>query len=116
MKNPTLDAQVSAVLRHAAEKVSAGWCQRIYARDVDGKPVHSALSGLAASWCATGAVSRAAYDLVNAIDQALLDACWERLKHTLRVRGLVGVALWNDAPERQQQEVVEALLRAGRVK
>lgn len=116
MRNPDLDAQVSAILRRAAERVAAGWCQGWSAQNARGVVVHSPLHTDAARFCATGAVYRAAYELAGGLDMALYDACLLRLGKTLRLDRERIALSWNDAPERQQAEVVEALLAAGGVK
>lgn len=112
------DAQVSAVLRRAAELVGEprGWCQKAQARDADGLPVGSSLAREAVSWCVTGAVYRASAEVAGGIDIALHDAAMVHLGKMLRLNREQIALQWNDAPERTQGEVVAALERAGGVK
>jgi hypothetical protein len=79
-----------------------GWCQNAAARDSDGMSIH-ALSSEATCFCLSGAVQRAfrggAYPwLVFMVDTK-----------TFLPRGFTSVIVWNDAPGRTKEEVIQLL-------
>lgn len=88
------------VLLRAAEilEPEGAWCQVATARTAHGKSVE-ALSRSAVSWCVNGALTKAAKRHVDSRDAYF---------HLLDFLGQ-GVATFNDAPERTQAEVVQAL-------
>jgi hypothetical protein len=91
------------VLREARALVQRGWTQRWFAKDAIGRRCHSD-NPLAACWCASGALGRASglNSVVYSKAIAALNA----------VVGDVGIAAWNDEPDRTQDEVLAAFSRA----
>lgn len=96
------------ILERAANLVSAGWAQGVVGRYKNGDACGWDDSE-AVSWCALGAINRAAMDEGHCLGAC---AAVDRLRH------IVGyfVVAWNDAPERTQAQVVRALRSAARSK
>lgn len=90
---------ITQILNDAADLVSRGWTQRTYARDAQRAPCPWD-SPDAASWCMSGAVSRAARSVGDEVASAAYEFCW---------RFMGDMSAWNDAPERTQDEVVRKL-------
>lgn len=96
------NADVLTVLVRARELVAQGWCQGAFARDADGESVGD-LSSLACSWCATGAIRRAALELCSPCYGRLV--FWKAISRfgRRRMRDIPG---WNDHPGRTKAEVL----------
>lgn len=94
--------ETAKVLRQAAELVGRGWCQQASATDVQGFPV-MVTDPRAVRWCADGAI----------LATGASGHAWSVLMRVLGSR--YTVTEWNDAPERTQQEVIAALLRAAEI-
>ena len=92
------------MMAEACERVSTGWCQGTIAQDADGRPV-GAGSSAARRWSMLGAVL-ASWDggPVEELGQAVTSL------HTSTDQAPLEV--WNDRPERTQEEVVTAFERA----
>ena len=88
------------IFRRAAELISGPgcWTQESFARAADGTEVHPIASS-ARSWCALGAVEKAAGD-----DHELCRACIEAMMQKNNK-----TITWNDSPGRTQAEVVAFL-------
>ena len=93
------------LLRLARDRVTRGWCQRAIARLMTGEAC-PAESRDALSWCAVGALVA-----VSSPVEVHNDA-FHRLRHAIGLRGDQAIGAWNDAPERRQQDVVDAYDRA----
>lgn len=105
---------VSEVLAAAADLISApdAWTQGQCARgDDEAWPFPADDS--ATCWCGVGAVMRIAYCRLGQSSQVEADAI-EMLHGLAKQRGLSAFAAFNDAPERTQAEVVDALRQAAR--
>lgn len=102
---PTEQAALSVadVLDRAADLIEpeGAWTQGAPARTAGGRGTDSG-DREAVCFCAIGAINRAGY-----WDWPLTSACWKAVEDTT-----VGLAKWNDAPERTQAEVVAALRAA----
>lgn len=59
-----------AILRMAKHLINRGWCQGASARDEDGEKLDYATHDNAVTWCATGALSKAADMLVKSVPPA----------------------------------------------
>ena len=96
---------VPEVLRKAADLIEpeGAWTQGEMGRDHTGERV-SCRSDAAVKFCALGAISRAG-------DGALEDEAAQILRDVVKPRRN-DIARWNDAPGRQQSEVVAALREA----
>jgi len=102
--------RVSQVLSEAADLLEkpGAWTQGEYARGKSGRPVKRRYA--AVCFCALGAIDAAhgETDIGNEVD---VEAA--RFVTSVAVPERVGnLALWNDAPERTQAEVVDAFRRA----
>lgn len=88
------------ILKAAKKLIEKGWCQERNARNADSHGV-SPHSVEAIRWCAVGAVWAAAGDCDNRA-LALLSSLVER----------GDIIVWNDAPTRTQQEVIDLFDKA----
>lgn len=102
-QKPT-NADVLAVLVRARALVAQGWCQDAFARDADGKGVHE-YSEKACSWCAEGAVFRAAVELYPSTYVGW-KAIWR-----LELRIPFGLMTWNDVSSRTKAQVLDVFDR-----
>lgn len=93
----------------ASEYVKRGWCQGVSARDDRDRPVGPRGSA-AVAWCITGAI-------YASLETSTFDAHYwgstDAVLESLGVSRVVGLATWNDRPERTQAMVVEALEAVG---
>jgi hypothetical protein len=105
--------QVAAILRRAAYLIAEyGHCKRAYARGPEGQPLLP-LSPAATSFCAQGALQRAADDLYGRawwIENGW--GCCEFALEAVISDRPVAVPLWNDQPERTADDVITAMHRA----
>lgn len=96
---------ISDMLDLAADYVSIGWCQRVFAHTSTGRATSSD-SPDAVGWCILGALERA----TSGSDAKL---------HAEDVlAGLIPgdyLDLWNDVPHRTQTEVIALLRKAARI-
>lgn len=90
--------------------IEQGWCQAAPAEDADGRLVFAS-SPRAVRWCLAGAARVAAQD-DHRIAMLLLKAIWAALPPTKRPKLYQDIARWNDARDRTQAEVVEAIKTA----
>ncbi len=97
-------------LARAYELVEHGWCQGALARDGAGRPV-AAESPLALAWSAPGALLRVWREAAE-LDDAVGIAAFGRANLALTAAVRAIPAVWNDAPGRRRQAVLEALLAA----
>jgi DNA-binding beta-propeller fold protein YncE len=97
-------------LARAYELVEHGWCQGALARDGAGCPV-AAESPLALAWSAPGALLRVWREAAEP-DDAVGIAAFGRANLALTAAVRAIPAVWNDAPGRRRQAVLEALLAA----
>lgn len=97
-------------LARAYELVEYGWCQGASATDASGRRI-AAESSLARAWSAPGALLRAWRESAED-DDPLGIAAFARAN--LALTAAVGEipAIWNDAPDRRQHVVLEAVLAA----
>ena len=109
---------VGTTLLKAAEHVDAGWCQTSWALDAAGERVMSD-SPDACRWCAGGAVSKAAIELLPGADKAdqrdLAVRALKRLAESLRMPTsdvVLETSMWNDTAGRTGKEVAMKLRRA----
>lgn len=86
--------------------VERGWTQRHFAVAEDGRDV-PARSKEACSWCALGAVQRASVDLPMANTDTVYVASQALAKVAQR-----NMAIFNDMPERTQQEILDLFDKA----
>lgn len=97
------------VLLRAAEilEPEGAWCQQYYAKDAHGNDCMG-WDHQAVCWCGVGAIEKAHDELRGQAD--VMEAA------ILAVGRVVGLSSWasdwNDAPERTQAEVVQALKQA----
>jgi hypothetical protein len=86
-----------------SDYIRKGWTQGAYARDSDGTPIYPK-SIKAVCWCPVGAICAAYYDNPA-----------KRIKTLYSLKSFVGEspAIWSDAPERTQQEVIDLLESIG---
>lgn len=92
------------VLTAARAKIAQGWTQGACARDVDGDEVLQS-SERATCWCASGAV----YATCSGDRFAASDA-FDSLERLVPTR--LGIAGYNDAPERTHADVLALMDRA----
>lgn len=97
-------------LARAYELVEQGWCQGALARDGAGRSV-AAESPRALTWSAPGALLRVWRDAAEP-DDAVGIAAFGRANLALTAAVRAIPAVWNDAPGRRRQAVLEALLAA----
>ena len=111
MKQPTQDELRDFFLR-VAERLRAGWCQNVSARDARGHETRP-WSDEAAQWCLGSAV-REELDsmLLNEFWQDGEQRMWDRLHGALVKRGATDAAEWNDRRERTKVEVIDLVLEA----
>lgn len=102
-----MTAPVSQVLSEAADLLEkpGAWTQGVFARNAKGENTGlSEIRGKAVCWCVLGATAASAgsnLGLSSAADHFLRDFL-----------GVEELGSWNDAPDRSQEEVVDALRRA----
>jgi hypothetical protein len=99
--NPTV-----AILQHACDLVTAGWCQGKSAIDSHGGRV-SPLDSEACAFCVSGAFDRSWIDLGLTLAD---DIAARRAFRT--VTGWSSIINWNDTPGRPKADVVDAFARA----
>ncbi len=99
--------EVRLVYARAAELVAAGWCQGAMARGRTNRPCNIE-SDRAVSFCAEGAIRKAARDLREYGEE------WFTRKAEVRL-DVDSLTAWNDERERTQREVVGALQEMARV-
>lgn len=117
---PALDEETRDVLRRAKEYVSRGWCQHSPACDNVGFAVvpHDVK---AVSWCVTGAVERAIFDVHG--EARPPEGGWgvggHRYRIARKIKPVIAALMqtddepgWNNAPGRTQAEVVALFDRA----
>ena len=94
-----MSVDIARILNAAADLIEpdGAWTQGAAARNADGKV---SLEN-ATCWCLYGAIGNFA--------EESWDVVWEDFK---RLSGIRAPIAWNDAPERTQSEVVEALRAA----
>jgi hypothetical protein len=96
------NARLREILTAARARIARGWCQLAAARDADGFIVPPASSD-AVSWCPSGALNAEAQD----------DDEWRSAAVSLlRFVDPQTFARWNDAPDRQQSDVLALFDRA----
>ncbi len=97
-----------------SQYIETGWTQYVYARNISNEPVFFR-SSESCSWCLEGAINAYYYHKydINKLSRIELD---NFLKEENNYRSLVlyKIApvffdLWNDAPERTKEEVVQLL-------
>lgn len=102
-----MDTQkVSQLLARAEELLTKGWTQKEYARDAMYLPAFWA-GDTATCWCLSGALRRAAIDVV-ASPRDYQDAA----QVIYRSEGMLTIPEWNDHPDRTQEEVLGVVRRA----
>lgn len=108
---PMGGASVSEVLAAAADLLEkpGAWTQGVFARRENGRNAGPTYDD-AVCFCAVGAVMRV---VGGSRSPAYYDA-FNRLNAMARRKHFMHVAMWNDAPERTQAEVVTALRQAAR--
>lgn len=96
------------VLHVARQFIENGWTKRAFARETPTSVFACSVESKKAScFCASGAIQAAKYHL-NADDQAHMEA----RSALLSVIHWDSIPLWNDAPNRTQEQVVNAFDRA----
>ena len=96
----------SELYSKAADIIESGWTQGVYARDEDGCSVYPQKK-TAKSWCLTGALFAVAYTTDKCISYGLIV---DNLIENLALEDTPG--MWNDSPDRTQEQVVTLLRRA----
>ena len=92
-----------------AKRVREGWCQNTSAETEDGVWVRSH-DPRAARWCLSGAFAKEV--LCSDGDLPTCNPACHKWHHILRkVVGCMDLIAWNDAADRTQDEVVDALLK-----
>ncbi|HEX2111741.1 MAG TPA: hypothetical protein VHF67_09315 [Gaiellaceae bacterium] len=99
-------ALAEAWLADAYDLVATGWCQGTSARDADGRPV-AAHSPTACEWSLTGSLLRVLRTSEAEPELALHAFQRASLAVTAAVNGVASV--WNDAPRRRADDVLDAL-------
>lgn len=103
----------SEVLAKAADLIEpeGAWTTRLFARDALGRSA-GVFGPKAVCWCARGAMSKIAddYPLLARTQDFFARFLGEPEAPT--VADHAAIAIWNDAPERTQAEVVAALRKA----
>ena len=111
----THETETPAVKRRLpSDYLMQGWCQKAQCRDENGLGVRGGPDSHAVKWCVIGASTEAfSYSIVE-------KGRFERLfsKYINSVSGVLTVAeiereiaIWNDAPGRTQEEVVQLALK-----
>ena len=98
----------SEVYNKAADMVESGWTQNAYARDSQEKPTYPCRNN-AESWCLSGALIAAVYNLRGGVYYSSDDA--EKAFKLSEDLGLPcgDTAEWNDNPDRTKEQVVDLL-------
>ena len=96
---------VSQMLRYARVLLTAGWCQRVEARDEQGKPVEPS-DVLAVSWSLAGAIKAVAGDAGDEDGELERDAS-RALALVLEIPA-EELPAWNDDPQRTHRDVLAA--------
>ena len=94
------------VLLKAASIVEEGWCQGVMYRRKDGTSTGS--REMADQSCASGAISRAFFNISESTDLVTLGAAQDGLEYHLSG----SIEKWNDASGRTATEVAEAMRQA----
>lgn len=102
-------ALAEAWLADAYDLVATGWCQGASARDAEGRPV-GAHSPAACEWSLTGSLLRALRTSEAEPELALHAFQRASLAVTAAVNEVASV--WNDAPRRRAEDVLDALATA----
>ena len=99
-------ADIAAKLDEARALIEpeGAWTQGKYARGKSGREA-KATSKSAVCFCAMGAVGRV-------FDDSHPNLCTPGMPHLAKAAGTDCIYQWNDAPERTQAEVIEALRKA----
>lgn len=92
-----------------SDYIKRGWCQGEYARDANGRAV-PAQDSRACQWCIDGAIYAA--DLHVSVAESLRAAFCAALGLSYSIRQPI---LWNDMPERTQEEAIAVLEAAERL-
>jgi hypothetical protein len=89
----------------AVDYIRKGWAQGHYTVNDKGEPC-DVLDPNACRWCAVGAI--------YAVSETMSDywSAINKLKNFLDIDTRGGIDVWNDAPERTQAEVIEAMEKA----
>lgn len=98
-----------SILEHARYIVDCGWTQNAHVRDVAGFSGIPLLHPNAARYCAVGAVLRAA-QAIPGVRRFAIES--EAAFRCIRQEARGGVAIWNDAPGRNKDEVLAEFDRA----
>ncbi len=93
------------------ELLEQGWTQDVFARREDGTAVNPN-SPEAVSFCISGGVHRAAREIVP--EEDLSDLLTWHLKYIEDALGSRNPVIYNDDPERTQEDVIDLLDRVGR--
>lgn len=118
-RTPITGEEVADVLERAADLIAkpGAWTQGAFSRDANGEAEldeDNLATANPVCWCALGAIAQAANADPLKADTFALYKPETVLPAYVSFRAFLGgdVALWNDAPERQQSEVEAALRQA----
>lgn len=98
------------VLKEARALIAKGWTQGAFARDGNYQPVQVG-DDAAECYCISGALHLAADTRITWKQQPeTFNQAWRALEHVTDTR--ISLVQWNDAPERELDEVLAAFDRA----
>lgn len=99
--------QMIELLKETRHLLQRGWCQRAWARDIQGNPVDFT-SNEAECFCFMGAILRAVVNLDT--PPSIRDRAEDFLRSVISANGEVGgLVLFNDAEDRTLSEVLKIL-------
>jgi hypothetical protein len=113
LRSTITKADVADKLREARALIEKGWTQDYFAKDAKGRPDYYDPSSPLVCYCSLGAISTA----VRGYPDADANVCEVReyenfLAKAIGKSGPVGIAEWNDDPDRTQAEVLAAFDKA----
>ena len=98
--------RLSKIYADMSALIKNGWSQGSNARDVSGNPVNS-ISDDAVSWCMIGAYTKIRQDSPLLCSGLSWQWAFAMFKERHKINR--SISEWNDASDRSQQEIVDAL-------